>query len=465
MNPYDIKRLIREKEFTTTEFKTKFNNEAVETAGALANTKGGVILIGISDDGTIKGIQIGKETLKNWANQISQSTEPAIIPEIDHAIVEDKEIGVVIIKEFPIKPVSVKGKCFRRVGNSNRIMSPHEIAELHLASTGASFDAFPAQRVYMDDIDLKKVKEYMGKANLSGRRKIPARTNPLMVLEKLDLIKDKKPTLAALLLFGKAPQEKWLQSTVHCGRFKQETLIIDDKLIGGVISDQIEDVMGFIRKNTNVKLVITGKPRRDEVWDYPLDALREAITNAICHRDYADIADIQLKIHDDRLTVWSPGGLPFGMTIEELYNPNHGSRPRNKLIAQIFYDLELIEKYGSGIQRIIDACKKANLPFPVFEERFGGFLVIFKKDIYHEEYLIGLGLNKRQVKAVMYVKEKGKITNKEYQELTKVSKAMSTIDLRELVNHEIFRKRGATGRGTEYTLERANNGLNGLNKG
>jgi len=130
---------------------------------------------------------------------------------------------------------------------------------------------------------------------------------------------------------------------------------------------------------------------------------------------------------------------------------------RNKLIAQIFYDIEFIERYGSGIQRIIDACKNAGLPPPVFEERFGGFLVIFNKDIYTEEYLNGLGLNERQIKAVLYAKEKGKITNKEYREINTISRQMATIDLSILVEKGMFIRTGKAGKGIAYQLTKLTN--------
>jgi ATP-dependent DNA helicase RecG len=222
-------------------------------------------------------------------------------------------------------------------------------------------------------------------------------------------------------------------------------------MIRGTALEQVEEVMDFIRKNINVRFVITGKPQREEIWEYPLDALREAVINAICHRDYADNADILIKIYDDRITIWNPGGLLPGMTIEELYDPNHSSKPRNKLIAQIFYDVGLIERYGSGIQRIMNACKSSNLPMPVFDEKFGGFLVVFRKDLYTEEYLKELGLKERQIKAVMYVKERSKITNKEYQEINKTTRETSKRDLEVLVNKDVFKRKGK-GRNVYYEL-------------
>ena len=242
---------------------------------------------------------------------------------------------------------------------------------------------------------------------------------------------------------------------MHCGRFKNNVKIIDDRLFEGTIIGQVDEVMNFICKHINVKFVITGKPRRDEIWDYPLDALREAIINAVCHRDYSDTADIQIKIFDDYIQIWNPGPLPFGMTLEELYQPNHSSKPRNKLIAQIFYDLGLIERYGSGIQRMINACAEAGLPEPVFEEKFGGFIVTFGKDIFTEEYLRKLDLNERQINGIIYIREKGKITNKEYRELTGIKDRLATIELNDMVDKKILKKFGTTGRGTYYSLGKA----------
>lgn len=192
MNQEEMRKLIKKGEGQTIEFKENFDKETVETAGAFANTKGGTILIGIDDTGIVKGIQMGKETLKDWANQIAQSTEPRVIPEIEHGEIEKKIVAMIQIKEFPIKPVSIRGRCFRRVGTSNRIMTSQEIAQMHFHSIGTSWDAFRAENKTLDDIDLKKVEKYIEEANATGRRKI--KESSVEVLEKLELVKDGKAT-------------------------------------------------------------------------------------------------------------------------------------------------------------------------------------------------------------------------------------------------------------------------------
>jgi ATP-dependent DNA helicase RecG len=156
MDQSEIVKLIKMGESKTVEFKETFDNKTIETAVALANTRGGHIFIGVSDKGAKKGVQIGKETLIGWTNKISQGTQPRIIPEVESSEIEDKIIAVIQIKEFPIKPVSTKGRCYRRVGNSNRLMTPHDIAEMHLHSTGTSWDKMPASDATMSDIDPEK---------------------------------------------------------------------------------------------------------------------------------------------------------------------------------------------------------------------------------------------------------------------------------------------------------------------
>mgnify|MGYP000894267482 CR=1 FL=1 len=451
MNQDKIKELIRENELGTVEFKENFDREAIETVDAFANTKGGVIIIGISDKGKIIGVQVGKETLKNWANQISQSTEPRIMPEIEQVEIEGKNVIIIHIKEFPIKPVSVKGKCFRRIRNSNRLMTPQEIAEMHNYSTGTSWDAFPTIDKTIEDIDLEKVEKYIKEANATGRRKIEE--TPQEVLEKLELVKDRKATWAAILLFGKEPQKPLLQAAAHCGRFRMDkTQIIDDLMIEADLISQVDEVMKFIGRNISVRYEFEGKPKRKEVWDYPLEALREAVINAIVHRDYAAPSNVQIEIYDDKIEIWNPGRLLPGITIEDLYKKEHKSVIRNKLIAQVFYDIGYIEKYGSGTIKIIELCKRHGIPPPDFREITGGFSIIFRKDIYNEEYLRNLGLNERQIKAVMYVKEKNSINLSSFKTIVpEVSEKTLYRDLQELVGKGILKELGEK-KGRRYKL-------------
>ena len=222
-------------------------------------------------------------------------------------------------------------------------------------------------------------------------------------------------------------------------------------MIEGTIVEQIDEAMDFIRKNISVKFVMTGKPQRDEVWDYPIEAIRESIINAVCHRDYTMPSNTEVRIYDDRLTIWSPGSLPLGITMEDLLKP-HGSVLRNKGIGAVLYDMGLIEQWGSGIGKMLKLCSLAGIPAPHFEEYQRGFLVEFRKDIYTQEYLRKLGLNDRQIKAVDHIKENKIINLSSYKALIKnVSEKTLYRDLQDLVDKKILKEIGEK-KGRKYEL-------------
>jgi ATP-dependent DNA helicase RecG len=374
-----IETIIAQGESETLEFKPSFNQDVIETAAALANTRGGRILIGVSNTGAPAGALFSQEALRDAVNRISNATEPSVIPDTEKVSLDGGDVLVLTVPEYPLKPVAVRGRCFKRSGSTTRQMIPAEIAEVHLQCTGQSPDTLPVDGKTVADLNLELVRLYMTRAKNSGRRSFSENDDPLAVLQKLELVRNgREVTRAAVFLFGKNPQSPFSQAVVHAGRVRGATEIMDDRFIRGSIIEQVEESLDFIKKHMNVKSVISGKSRRDDVWDYPLTALREGLTNAICHRDYGDLADIQIKIYDHSLQIWSPGFLPFGMTVEELLRPNHSSKPRNRLIAQAFYDMGMIEQYGSGIKRVIDACLEAGLPEPEFENFSGGFQIVFK---------------------------------------------------------------------------------------
>ena len=452
MTPKKLTWLTANGETAEVEFKESFDREAVETAGAFANTRGGTIYVGVSRKGAPLGIEVGPETLSDWSNQVSQSTDPRVIPDIETREVGGKMIATVVVRESPLKPVSVKGRCYRRVSTSNRVMTPAEISEMHLQSTGSSWDLQPAPGKTLHDIDPDKVRNYTRLANAAGRKRIPEAESFERVLRKLELVKEHRPTWAAVLLFGKRPQSPLMQAVVHCGLFKQESRVIDDRMIDGSLIDQVEEALKFIQKNTNVEFVITGKPARDEIWDYPLEALREALINAVCHRDYTVPSNTDIRILDDRLEIWSPGGLPFGITLPELFKP-HKSVLRNRGIASMLYVIGWIEKWGSGIDKIRRLCRSEKKPEPEYEEQTQTLVARFRKDAFKDGYLRKLGLNERQTDAVRFIREHGGMSNREYQQRFGVSERTALRELAGMHEKGVLTRTGATGRGTRYALK------------
>jgi ATP-dependent DNA helicase RecG len=450
MQDIDIGELIEGGESETVEFKEAFDKETIETVVAFANTFGGTILIGVTDLGKTKHITLGRRTIIVWANQISQGTDPRIAPDVEPIMVRGKHIVIVRVKKSPVGAISTSGRCFRRVGCSNRRMTPYEIAELHLQSKGTSWDKLPAKDYRIEELDKQRVRSYIRKANEVGRRSIPAGQTLDQILKKLEFVEEGRPTWAGLLLFRKEPRKLSLSASMHCGRFKKEIIVVDDRMIEGPVLDQVEEAMDFVRKNTNVEFVMTGRPQREEVWDYPLDAVREAIINAIIHRDYSLPSLNEVRIYDDRLVVSSPGELPMGMSLERLLGP-HDSVPRNKGLAKAFYDLGLIEHWGGGIDKIVTECKDAGLPPPSFTEDYS-FKVTFWKETYAEPHLRALGLNERQIKTIDHLKGIESLSNMGYQRLFDVSRRTSARELDEMVTAGVLERHGARGRSSNYRL-------------
>ena len=159
----------------------------------------------------------------------------------------------------------------------------------------------------------------------------------------------------------------------------------------------------------------------------------------------------QIRVYDNKINFWNEGTLPEGLTFEALKG-FHTSRPRNVLIADVCFKGGFIDSWGRGTLKIYDACKQAELPEPEIKEFQGGFLVTLFKDNLTEDQLAKLGLNDRQLKAVNFVKEKGKITNKEYQELNTTTERTASRDLSDLVEKQIIKSSGIKGAGAFYTL-------------
>lgn len=354
---------LPKKESLNTEFKVSFDLELVETLTAFANSDGGNVFLGISDNGAVKGVSAGPESAPSWINQIKNSTTPQIIPDITFVSIHDKTVAVFSISQFPIRPVACKGRYLKRIGNSNQQMPPAEVADMHLRTFNTSWDSYPDASHTIEQISLNKVSHFISRINKLGNYSLSK--SPKDVLKKFELIKGKHPTFAAFLMFMK---DENAISTIELGRFQTETIIKDSARFKTDIFTEVDGVMDFILKHINKRIIITGQPVHSEVWDYPVDALREIVLNAIIHRDYMQSADTVIKIFDHKIEFFNPGKLPAGITVKKLISGDYVSKPRNKKIAEAFKEVGLIEKYGSGIRRIIDAFRQHGSKEPVFEE-------------------------------------------------------------------------------------------------
>ncbi|OQX56402.1 MAG: transcriptional regulator [Candidatus Cloacimonas sp. 4484_209] len=434
------------------DYKEKFGDRVLKDLSAFANTEGGSVIIGVSKTGKIKGINLSNKELERLTEKIVGKL--VIHPDIEIEKIKGKKILKISVQKSRI-PVSFDGKYFERVGNTTREMKPERLRQFFLK--GTNWDSIINEDAKFNEIDEETVKMFIRMGRAKGRLRVfDENTDIKTLFEHLKLSNKDKLTNAAIILFGKDPQKYFLNAALRVIRLKNEITPIGDRLIDGNLFRQVvegeEAIKNFLGVRYEIKKLV-----REEIWDYPLPAIREALINALIHRDYFRWnVQTQIKIFDDYIWFYNIGGLPEGITLEQLKEP-HSSVPRNPLIVHIFYLAGLIEEMGTGIERIMEAMSRAGLPEPEFKEEMGGFSVYFRKDIYTEEYLRKMGLNERQIKAVMYVKEKGKITNREYQGITGISRQMATIDLKQLVEKGVLIKTGKAGAGIAYQLPKLPN--------
>ncbi len=351
------------------EFKTAFNEAVIETLVAFSNSKGGSVYIGISDDFKIKGVTIGKESLAHWVNEVKGKTVPQIIAEIETILIDEKTVVVMSVIEYPIKPVCTRGRYFKRIGNSNHLLPLSEVVDMHLQSLNSSWDAFPDPIHSMDDISLDKVQETIEAMTTNS---ITIIEKPLAFLSKYNLLRENKLTNAAYLLFKKNETNN---TTIELGRFQTEIIIKDSRRSKSDVISQIDQVIDFVKKHINKEVIVTDKAHNVQRWQYPIEAIREIVVNMIVHRNYHLSSDSIVKIFNDKIEFYNPGRLPDTITVEDLLSNHYRSTPRNKLLADFFKDLGLIEKYGSGIHRIINYFKEEQLPAPEFQNIADGFMV------------------------------------------------------------------------------------------
>ena len=276
----EIIKLLKEGESETVEFKPSLSqtDKVIESISAFSNANGGTIVIGVSDKGEVLGADIGKRTIEILANRIKQNTDPVIYPSISIENVEGKNIIVIEVKESKSKPVFAFDKVYKRVGKSNQRVSSGEIRKLALEGKKIYWDEQICEDASLEDIDEEKVKWFLEKARFERRLEVSVDISVREALERLNLIKNNKLTNAAILLFGKKPQKFFLQTKLRCARYKGTTPVtfIDLKIVEGNIIDQVEEAENFVLSHIKKAAKIVGFERQ-EVWEYPINALREAI--------------------------------------------------------------------------------------------------------------------------------------------------------------------------------------------
>ena len=446
MDRSEILKLLEKVEGDRLEFKETFNDGVLKTISAFANTYGGLMVVGVNNKREVVGIDVDDENYQKIINTVVNKL--GITPDFEIVEVNDKSILAIEVNKSYI-PVSFEGRYYKRVGNTTRRMNFEELKRFF--QRDLRWERLSERYFKIDEIDENSVRSFLRAAKAKGRLTVFNGDEPIEeIFRKLGLMENGKINNAGMLLFGKNPQKYFDHARVRVVRLKDSITIIGDRWIEGNLFNQFRETEEAIKNFINVRYEIKGFERED-IWDYPLEAIREAIANAILHRDYMRAINVQIKVYDDRIWFYNVGGLPEDWDTEKLLS-SHASMPRNPTIFNIFYLAGIVESVGSGIERMTNALKDTGLPELKIEANHVDFTLVFLKDVYTEEYLQKLGLNERQIKAVMYVKEKGRITNREYQELNLCSRNTASNDLKDLTQKGILKESGKKGMGAYYVI-------------
>ena len=387
MNIDQLNELVKQGESQRLEFKksTTQLKSAFETVCAFLNGKGGGALFGVKDNAQLLGQNVTDHTKQELANEIKKIEPYAQIAVHYIPINNDNQIIMIDIQPGKHAPYVYDGRAYERNQSTTEKMTQHRYEQLIIqrGQLNHSWEAQEAHDYCIDDLDHDEIRKTIKEGVDQNRIAIEVLTYDIEhILHKLELIKNGQLTNAAVVLFAKNITNEYSQCAIKLARFKgrdKRGAFIDSQWVKGNAFEIITAAHDF----TSRHLPIAGYFEPDN-WQridqpaIPSLALREALINAISHRDYMIYnTTITLAIYDDRLELWSAGELPSQLKLENLKTP-HGSFPRNKNIATVFYKRGWIESWGTGIIRMVGYCNKNKTPEPDFEQYSGGFSTVFR---------------------------------------------------------------------------------------
>ena len=435
-------------ETQNTEYKSSWHDDYLKWICGFANAQGGKIYIGKDDTGNVVGVDNYKELMDTIPNKIKNNM--GITAEVNLLQEDDNRFIEIIVLPYSV-PISLRGRYYYRSGSVKQELTGAALNEFLLKRAGHTWDDVIETRASFDDIDERTINIFLRKAEEAGRLPDIDGLSIPDILEKLRLAKNGQLKRAAIVLFGKDPGAFYPNTFVKIGKFEDDDFTIRfQETEEGNIIQVLDKVLRTLDHKFLIRNISFEGMSRIETLEYPVPALREMLLNSLIHRNYMG-APTQVRVYDNKMFVWNDGGLPATITLLQL-KQSHSSHPRNPILAGACFLGGYIDSWGSGIMKIINSCKAVGLPTPDLNEKEGGFIVTLFKDRFSEEQLQKIGLNDRQIKAVLYVKERGRITNREYQEINSVAKPTATRDLSELTDtYEVFKNSGF-GAGSIYEL-------------
>ena len=433
------------------EYKITWRDEYLKWICGFANANGGTIFIGKDDDGKVVGVDKAKRLLEEIPNKVRDVL--GILVDVNLYQVKQGDYLEIIVEPYP-NGISYKGQYHYRSGSTKQELKGAALEKFLLQKRGKRWDSVLIPKVFVSDLK-QETFEFFKKRGINSKRldENNLTNNNEHLLENLKLIENGCLKRAAILLFHPDPEKFITGAYIKIGYFENKSDLIFQDEIHGNLFEQIEKTLELLFTKY-IKAIISYENgvNRIETYEYPKEAVREALLNAIAHKDYSGLTPIQIRVYKNKIMIWNEGVLPEDWTINNLLK-EHSSRPFNPDIANVFFRSGYIESWGRGIRKMMELCVAKGLPRPSYLVEGSDFWVVFRKDVYYTEYLQSLGLNDRQVKAVLFAKENGKITNSDYQLLNNISKRTATTELTELVNQfKVLIKTGTSGSSVSYQI-------------
>ncbi|MFH1358786.1 MAG: ATP-binding protein [archaeon] len=449
MDIKEFEKMLKEKENNDLDFKSELpeSKNLAQLVTAFYNSHGGKIILGIADETKeLVGLKDSQKVEHKFVQIIRHWCKLDEEPKINFIKYKNKDFIVVDCPKGKDSPYFVRGEHIPRirVGSSNMPANKEEIARLYREGSSKSFDIEAVPKSDINDLEIESIKKYLEKSNLTKQLK---GKYLFEIMDKEGLVSYDKsikkyiPTYAGILLFGKHPQINISHSMVLADRYQGTDMIkwIDKNEFTGTIFELIKKCENFFMRNMKTEAKVVGF-KTEHKTEYPINALREGIINALVHRDYFEKENIMIRMFDDRIEIISPGELLRPLTIEKLLKLDYKPKSRNKRIVDVLLREELMDKRGSGILRMEQAMKKHGLSIPKFKEDSNYFIIKFTGPYQKTVIKIKDKLNKRQTE---FIKSGIKnISRKEYSKLVRCSLRTAFNDLNDLLNKKIIKKIG-----------------------
>jgi ATP-dependent DNA helicase RecG len=451
-----IQQLITQGESQTVEFKPSLSQgkRLIEIIASFANSLGGHLLIGIRDDATLCGVKLGSKTLEQLSNTIFDNIEPQIYPRVEVVKIQGKDVIVITVDKSNEKPYLAYGKAFKRVGAVTKEISRAEYERLLKARVEQPFEQTIVRGATLDDLGAVKVQTFLLRKAEYSKTELPKAPLESLLSNLRAVVKtdDKLSiTYAGLLFFGKEPQKFLKRSQLKLARFEGTTMVkfLDKARTQGTLPEMLNQAEKFIRRNTRHGQKVVGFSGQT-IHEYPYPALREALVNAVAHRDYGHPGSIQVMIFDDRIEIVSPGGIPKGLSLQEVRGMHI---PRNAILCERFHDIGEMEEYGTGLKKMENLMIAHGLNKPIISPTRNLFRIIFNgpgdkildltPDVPEEDTIDLSHLNERQIEALRLMVNKGrKFTTEKYVKTFGVSKKTAIRDFKKLRETNLVTKIG-----------------------